>query len=519
MNLKNLKKVHEDEHVALFRSKEGHECRVSKRGLSEKLRKELSSLPLHANEGDVIEPSQEAVPELPVEKTALPTEPQAGADMGGMDALPEQAAPSEPIPEAQPQPQVTAPPDPTQPQLSPEETRQKSKEEYIKKHAEEMGKEDALAAQDIGNGHISPKKMEDLYADKSVPSKILNFFALLVGGAGAGLSHQPNALLELMNKELERDFEAQKKSKDNAQNWYKAGYESNFSKAGAEKMDAETAKMRAETQINNMRIQMFHKFLGTTAKLPENSKEKAIANQLLPAVGQAIDAKNQETNARVAQAMAEDPKGKFQREQDALRGLQLLGESQAGQIADMRESKLVPGFGMSQKPISQGNVDRLESYTQVDNLAKKYIDFANKYKDTWKNLNPEERTKVKAAGGAIAADLLARTKGADNLGGALTAVKAALEEKKVEGDPTSWHSQWTAVPKMEMVLELNREAMNNLSHISGLPKNPKTQKEYNTKLNEPKKGDGKQSSQSQQPPKGMKMQRNIKTGETRFVPE
>lgn len=83
MNLKDMKKVHEDEHKATFKNKSGHTIGIAKKGLSPKLLKELSALPLHAAEGDVIEdPTKEFADEDPnaTDVTGRPVKKYAGSD-------------------------------------------------------------------------------------------------------------------------------------------------------------------------------------------------------------------------------------------------------------------------------------------------------------------------------------------------------------------------------------------------------------------------------------------------------
>ena len=61
-------------------------------------------------------------------------------------------------------------------------------------------------AKDYGNGHITPKTYHDLFSknadgsDRGTLSKIGMIFGLMLGGAGSGLTHQPNAALGMMNK-------------------------------------------------------------------------------------------------------------------------------------------------------------------------------------------------------------------------------------------------------------------------------------------------------------------------------
>ncbi len=85
--------------------------------------------------------------------------------------------------------------------------------------------ENMAFADDLHNGRIEPKTYHDLFAKKDTLGKIGTLFGLLVSGAGSGLTHQSNAVLDMMNKEIERDLEAQKTNQGNKQNWYKASME------------------------------------------------------------------------------------------------------------------------------------------------------------------------------------------------------------------------------------------------------------------------------------------------------
>jgi hypothetical protein len=71
---------------------------------------------------------------------------------------------------------------------------------------------------DLANGHIQPETYSDLFAHKSTLGKIGTLFGLMLSGAGSGLAHQPNMLMDMMNKEIDRDLDAQKSSALNAQN-------------------------------------------------------------------------------------------------------------------------------------------------------------------------------------------------------------------------------------------------------------------------------------------------------------
>ncbi len=76
--------------------------------------------------------------------------------------------------------------------------------------------------QDLAQGKITPKTYHDLFAEKSTLGKIGTLFGMVLSGAGSALAHQPDMILDMMNKEIERDLEAQKLNQSNKQSWYNA---------------------------------------------------------------------------------------------------------------------------------------------------------------------------------------------------------------------------------------------------------------------------------------------------------
>lgn len=102
-----------------------------------------------------------------------------------------------------------------------------------------MTNHDLEFQKDMAMGHIEPKTYHDLFAKKDTLGKIGTLFGLLLSGAGSGLSHQPNAVMDMMNKEIERDFDAQQKSQANAHNWYTASKNYEVQKATMQQMEVQ----------------------------------------------------------------------------------------------------------------------------------------------------------------------------------------------------------------------------------------------------------------------------------------
>jgi hypothetical protein len=166
---------------------------------------------------------EENTAEAPV---APQTSPEAPVDATLGDQP--QAAPVQPTPEA-------SAPMPDQSGVSPSNMGQGQPpvpEKTTAQIAQEMNDHDLALQRDLAMGAIKPKSYADLVGP-GLMGRIGTFFGLLVSGAGAGLTHQPNALLGMMDKEIERDIDRQKTEKTNAQNWYKLHFEHQAQQAAA----------------------------------------------------------------------------------------------------------------------------------------------------------------------------------------------------------------------------------------------------------------------------------------------
>ncbi len=141
------------------------------------------------------------------------------------DATP-QAAPSDQPEETAATPAATMPQQPAEPTAA--------------QDAQNMNNHDLLLQQDMAMGKIQPKTYNDLYHEKSTLGKLGTLFGLVIGGAGAGLTHTSNPVLDMMDKEIERDLHGQQSSNTNTQNWYNMAKAHELQRYQQEKLHAET---------------------------------------------------------------------------------------------------------------------------------------------------------------------------------------------------------------------------------------------------------------------------------------
>ena len=275
---------------------------------------------------------------------------------------------------------------------------QKGHVDYYREHAENFGREDAAWQHDIANGHISPQTYADLFANKSTLGKIGTIFGLLVSGAGAGLTRQPNALLEMMNKEIERDLNAQATSKTNAQNYLKLHMQQAINEASIKHMGAQTELAKQEADIKaftmarqKMNIAAVHSLARQVQALPIGSPQRMQAEKQLAMLGSLVNSENSNLSDAAAAKLAQfDMMSQFAGGMGAAgepnpMALRMMGQPE---MARSVEERMIPGVGMTRIPIPQGKRDEIEAMNTLDYKTKDLLEFIKQHKGT---LSPQQR--------------------------------------------------------------------------------------------------------------------------------
>lgn len=165
--------------------------------------------------------------------------------------------------------------------------------------APQLSAEDALWQKDLQNGHITPETYQSLFAKKDTLGKIGTIFGALLSGAGSGLAHQPNVLMEMLNKTLTNDLDAQKSSKHNVLNYANASLHH-----AQTALSYENANIAHTTYaMNKMRLAAIQDLTNTVDKIPDGPYSAA-ARAALGQVAQGAQAANDMDNQKVAGQMA-----------------------------------------------------------------------------------------------------------------------------------------------------------------------------------------------------------------------
>ena len=339
----------------------------------------------------------------------------------------------------------------------------------------DLNKEADAVALDFKNGHITPKTYHDLLANnadgtpKSTLGRIGALFGLLLSGAGSGLSHQPNAVLEMMNKTIDNDLQAQKAQKDTQLNFLRLNQEHIRDNAYKAQTGAYTGLLQAQgiganinndllaTQLtkNQMMLGALQHIYGLADNLPPGNA-KAAATNTAAGVEAAVRQHIAQENARVAQTITGNEKTNYQNNIKQLRMAAALGDPTAGHAADVKELHHFPGvYQDSTIPIDLKDKDHAQSLYNLNDLFNRSLQFAQA------PLTTKASLKYRQAADALHGQLIAAIKQAQQ-DGVYKPSEAKFILGQIGDSPASVFAAYNAVPKLK---ELQIEKQNEYNNL------------------------------------------------------
>ena len=407
MNLKGFKKVQEDEQKAVLKNQHGHSITIAKKALPKAHLEALKKLPLHAAEGEVAQgnASDASLAQNIGQQFQMPIEAEDKEDTSSDSSTPEAQAPSR-EPQAEANPNATG--DETSdaamqgntttgpggiPLASAQNVNAAEYEMQPKQQA--LNKQAVLWDQDLNNGHVTPQTYSDLFGKKDTLGKIGTLFGLLVSGAGAGLTHQPNAVMEMMNKEIDRDLEAQKQSKTNAQNFLKIyqngalneatinryAAENNLTHANARNVLAQAAFTEAKNRI----LGTAPHYVGTLINKMPNGPQKQQALGAHALLQQGAAAEINQNNRKTAESEYNARTAQMQQQSTFIPEL--------GKQVEYRESHIIPSVGTATRPVTGADADRVLKINNFQNLLQE-AQALNKQAGLTGQISPAMRTRI-----------------------------------------------------------------------------------------------------------------------------
>lgn len=341
LNFKNFRKVSTDEKATTLIHPDGHQIKIAHSKLSPQLKEGLDKLPLHAAMGGKVKGYAEAgevtkddsstdssdttkgvtinIGQPPQAPTAAVATPQVQAPASG-ESQPVDNTPLDIQPVAANDPNVQqtatqAPPvqsaqgqQPT-PQAGPTNqilSDQPDSQDPTTAVSDNLRSEDQAWQNDLQNGHVTPETYQSLFAKKDTLGKIGTIFGLMISGAGSGLSKQPNALLQMMNSQISNDLDAQKQSKQNAQNFIRLHQQNLLNQAQVGNLvrqgvlteeQAKNMKVEADTKsvaLSNMLMNRsaLHDLTTRVQAMPQGSPERQQGENMLASLYGAVNNEN-----------------------------------------------------------------------------------------------------------------------------------------------------------------------------------------------------------------------------------
>lgn len=528
LNLANLKKISSDENSTTFKHPHGHSIKIAHSGLQESLRNELEKIPLHKNPtsmakkyagGGAVKNYAEGTPDEPVSNDKPPVvinvgaqpqvsnapvapnpqsspqavpQPQAAApapqnpdlppvapvdpDMPenqsvadqGKDVTPEQGPQGPSAPEAESnteKPQQQGPQAPQDPQQQFQQHKAVALQDYTV--------EDKAFQNDLNNGHITPKTYQDLFANKGTLGKVGMLFGMLASGAGSGLSHQPNALMQLMNNEIQNDLAAQQQSKANAQNLIRLNqaHLMNEAQVGFTGAQAGLTNVEANTKaiaFSNMqanRIALDH-IAQQVNRLPVGSPDRIKSEQALAMMYNSVNNENFNIASRAASAsayykmlMGQPGAGGEEAFQQKTAGMRMLGP-QGTEMAKNLEEKHFPGLqGQASIPLSGEDRTAINSGIDFDQKLDRFINWTKNHSG---DLSPSDIN----TGKAMAAELQGSYR-LNTHGGVYKEGEQNFISKLIDEDPTKFFNDIRVVPQLQAISSENRARLNQLVKSKG----------------------------------------------------
>lgn len=367
-----------------------------------------------------------------------------------VDAPPDEAPqdqPAQPQPDAQPQPseqdvipdqQAPAPAEQAQPQTPVDQFQQ-----HKANAMNDLVQEGAGFESDLNAGHIKPETYHDLFAKKDTIGKLGSIFGLLMSGAGAGLTGQPNMLMEMWNKEIDRDLDAQQKSVGNKQNFLKINQQNTLAQAQAGTANVETASKAYALSKAMMNMSALHSLVGQVQKMPIGSPQRQMAENTLAMLNQSVQNENFNLADRAATASAfYKTMGKGGNNTQMLKS-GLFGP-EAAKIGEDVEQKSIPGIpGQAAYPLSPGDKDEIGSGVTFDKQLKNFIDWTSKHSG---DINPSD----KKYGQSLAAQLQGAYRQATH-GGVYKEGEQNFISKIITDNPTQFFNKIRSIPQLRAV--------------------------------------------------------------------
>lgn len=295
---------------------------------------------------------------------------------------------------------------------------------------------------DVQAGYIKPK---DMFHDKNTGSKVSTAIGLLLGGMSAGMTGQGNPALDFMNKQIDRDMQAQHQNLAAKENLLHHNLQQ-FN-------DINTATAVTRMQYNDYYAHMI---------------DKAKASAATPAAQAAADmAKGEllQKNAMIMSMLGQHgsipgQSGGAGGTEQYLNMLRMTNPAMAKEI----ESRYVPGVGVASIPLSETTRSTLTERKVLGDNIRQLQEFQKKYGGTLDGIGSPT---IRSQGEALARQVQDQYRRA-NQQGVFKPAEAAFVNGVIADSPSSLFSKYTKAPAYKAAADINQGNLDALYSSVGL---------------------------------------------------
>lgn len=322
---------------------------------------------------------------------------------------------------------------------------------------------------DIKAGHITPKTYADMFADTGTLGRIGMIFGALTGGIGSGLTHGPNVWMDAMNKEIDRDYEAQKTNQGNRLNYRQLAetHVRNLAESGHLGVQDEQTKRELATQ--SMWRAALDKEWNKIKKMPDGpQKQNAVTAYGIASQG--IDSKLQNADAAIQsrQQLMQGITGGDQNtagqdpEQALAQKVQRMKMSGMKDMAEDIESHHMPGFQQrTNAAVKDADKDKHEAYQNTLRQLQEAINF--------KKTHPAASWSIgdRASATTLMKNLGNQIRTAEDMG-VFKESEAKLMDAMLGSSPADFFSSARTEPKLKEMQRLKQGEHNTLLSKYGI---------------------------------------------------
>lgn len=313
-------------------------------------------------------------------------------------------------------------------------------------HVKQLDDERQALQDDIKNSHIDPSQY---LGSQESGSRIATAIGLMLGGMGGGGTS--NLALDFVNKQIDRDIEAQKANLGKKENLLSA----NMKQYGNLRDATDMTKIMMNDIVSDQ--------LKAAAAKAATPMAKADALKQLGQLEQQVAPIQQQMALR--QMLVHQPgdaKGTPQQNMDAQmqQRLQVLRRLDPA-AAKEEEERYVPGVGNASIPVPNDVRQTLIAKQTLNSMAKRMYDWSSKHSGS---VDPKEI----AVGKTMAAELQSLYRNSIN-GGVFKKGEQEFIDNIITSDPAQFFNSMRSQPRLKEVIDSNKSQLSLLKKGYGLP--------------------------------------------------